>query len=144
MKKQTFIDRIMSYLPKMPPPFQDIFARLQSYNLCSSKCINDWRDYDQCIESWPEPWYNKAELYRELYCTEAEAKSQIESNQVALVIPWVWKDTNQVNGISVQKKGGVSCTVIQDGHCFNVQTSLKIVMKIGPVRHTFLSKNQMY
>ena len=62
---------------------------------------------------------------------------------LAFIIPWVWKDKNQVNGFSMQKKGGDSCTVIQDGHCFNVWTSLKIVMKCGLMRHSFLLKNQM-
>ena len=27
---------------------------------------------------------------------------------------------NQINGVSVQRKGGDLCTVIQDGHYFNV------------------------
>ena len=107
MKTQTFINRI-SYLPKtyLPLARDEVFARLQSYNLCWSKYINDWRDYDQSsIKLWHEPWYNEAELCRELHCTEEEAKFLIKNNPViftafkffslAFMILWVWKDTNQ-------------------------------------------------
>ena len=46
---------------------------------------------------------------------------------------------NQVNGVGVQKSGD-SCTVIQDGHCFDILTSLKHVIKFGLMRHSFFSK----
>ena len=58
------------------------------------------------------------------------------------VIPWVCKDANQVNGVSVQKKGGHCCNVVQDECCFNGQKSFKMVMKFGPVRHSFSSKTK--
>ena len=129
IKTQTFINRLMSYLPKKSPPLakDEVLARLQSYNLCWSKCINDWRDYDQCsIELWHQTWFNEVEPCRELHCTEEEAKSLIKSNPVILTSceffssclhnPRVWIETNQVNVVSMQKKDGDLCTVSHDGH----------------------------
>ena len=71
----------------------------------------------------------------ELQYPKEESKTLIKSNPMILtsyefffsgLCNPMGLDTNQMNGVSVKKKGGYSCTVSQDGHCFNVLTSLKM------------------
>ena len=126
---QTFINRIMSYLPKASPLLarKEVVARMNSYYSCWKISINDWREYNGCsITPWHETWYNEAELCRRLNCTEEEAKSlimDVNSFILIFVIPWMPSFMNQLNGVLLQKKDGDSCTVNPDEHCFIILTS---------------------
>ena len=126
---------------------------MKIYNLYWKISINDRKEYIGCaITPWHESWCNEVGLCRRLYCTEEEAKLLINSSPVFLldvfsfiltfIIPWMSSYMNQVNGVLVQKKDWDSCTMNLDGHCFNVQTSTKLMRVFGQVSHSFSSKTK--
>ena len=150
--EDTTMNRIMSYLPKMPPCLarEEVAVRMKSYKLCWKISINDWREYNWCaITPWHEGWYNEAELRRRLHCTEEEAKILINSNPGIFTGCYFFYSilcnnhalyTNQVYGALVQKKDE-ALWIQTDTAAMSRQVQIKEVL--GHVRHSFSSKHQM-
>ena len=120
-----------------------------------SKCINHWRNYDQCsIELLHEPWYNEAELCRELHCTKKEEKKSLIKRKSVIFTPCEFFSSCLCNSMSLKRyKPSEWCQCAKEGLQFMHSHSgwtllqcpdkLKKEMKIGPLRHSFSSKNQM-
>ena len=137
MKAQMFINRLMSYLPKTPPLHlakDKALARMKTLNWCWKKAsmigfsiINVPPHHGMRVgtmkQSCAEDFIAQKKKGDCLSIAIQWLLLDVISLTLTFIIPWMISYVNQVNGFSLWKKDRNSFTVINDGHCCNVQTS---------------------